>query len=142
MTASKTNAPAKKAATKKKATEPTVTKCPPAKAKGAKTTAGMPRPKRKPGAAKKPATKKARTKKTGGKGGVWALDDFSNDDVITVVTAKPYEDGSVAASRFRLFKSGQTVGECLEAQRDAGFLRRRVAIRKALEAGHIKIGKK
>lgn len=89
MTATKPKAPTKKAATKTKAIERTVTKCPPAKAKGAKTTAEVPSPKCKPGAAKKPAAKKSNSK-----GGVWALSDFANDDVITVVTAKPYEEGA------------------------------------------------
>lgn len=69
------------------------------------------------------------------------LPDFANDDKITVVAKKnPYEKGTQQAARFALFKTGQTVGACLAAQKEKRLTKRRMAIRKEREAGHIKIG--
>lgn len=75
-----------KKSTAKKAAKSNVTKCPPAKARGIKTTAEVPRPKR------KTITKKATTKKPARK----AERTLSDSDVV-VFRAKP-----VLASRQKL----------------------------------------
>lgn len=71
-----------------------------------------------------------------------ALPDFGNNDTINVLATKnPHNAGTKEAERFDLFKTGMTVAECLETQKAKGFKRRRVAIRRAANIGHIRIEK-
>ena len=142
-----------------------VKQCPPAKASGIKTTSEVKNPKsevkmkrkqsvtkitketkRKP-ASKKTSAKKAPTKKTPTKKtkrgtvtvGGRALDDFNNNQKITINKNARKEAGDASKLRYAVLKSGMTVEKAISAMSDGGFKGRRGWLRRERKAGRITI---